>query len=565
MESIILLQNLSSLSLSKKIALDSDIVVSTLNNFTILPNIKFVSLYNLDKETFMFEHHSTIKEEFQELSIKEFENLSSKGIVGQSLNSGGVIFYPELLSRENKTYYVLIPLSCSFGTEYLILLVLDEHWMEDKESCIKFCELQSDFLTYALDNTFFSKENQNLKSEIGNLKHGQVVETYESQDDINTILNAIQAGVIIAFKETGAILKSNPMANKLIGTTHTELTNKPISNFLKQENNIANNHFESKLKDINGKSIDVLRKNIVTTIFGAEYLVESFIDITDQKVAQKVLERSKDELESLIKMRTSDLEYTINELESQISLRKKAEFTAESEKKYSELKTKFLLMVSHEFRTPLTIVRNNSEILKNHYDRLEKAEINKLTSRNLLVIDYLSMVLLNINKYEQVNEVKVTSAAGIKLIDVFRNKISSYNSFVDKPLNFDLNIPESLILQYSIESIAPIVENILDNVLRYSKDVVYAKITCEKVGNFHILSIEDKGIGIPETDISRVTEIFYRGENVGNIPGVGMGLALVKQILKIIGGELHIKSQLNIGTKVMIKIPIIQAEANLIT
>jgi PAS domain S-box-containing protein len=554
-----LLNKLSSLSMSKKVNFSTDDIVSTLNNFLTLLNVKYVSLFKLDYESFEFKLHHCIEETYYDTAKDDFEFLIDEGILAQALSGSQILVYPELYDEGISDNFVIIPLVCTYGTDYLIVISLTEHWKQYKQNSVRFCELQSDFIVYALDDAFYRNEIKNLKLELDNSKHQNIAEIYNKKEDVNAILNAIQAGVIIAFKETGAILQTNPMAEKMIGSTNANLLNKPIKDFLKQENNISNKHFESKLITSNGSTIDVLRKNTVTLIFDVEYIVESFIDITDQKEAQKVLEMSKTQLEELVKIRTKDLEKTILELEDQINLRVIAENIAENEKKYSDLKTKFFLMVSHEFRTPLTMIRNNTEIIKHHHEKLTKEGLQKSTSDMLYVIDYLSLVLLNMNNYQQFGQMNLeASSSQIRFKDLIQDKLKKISQFVSKPIDIEIDVPEDHILSYSIETISPIVENLMDNVVKYAKDTISAQVVYSTDGDNHIYMISDQGIGIPSKDIARVTEIFYRGSNTLHIPGVGMGLAIVSQIIKLLGGQFDIQSIENIGTNITVKIPILK-------
>ncbi len=535
---------------SKKKKFDMNTIIESISVFKSVSNFESLALFHMDKESFMY-----LPKHVDNISIEDandyFDYLSELGIVGQAINYDKILIFPELADENYPNNFAVVPISTSLGTDYIVVIKLNEHWKNFKESNLKIIEIQTQLLINAIELSIANEDSKKLKQELEDFKHGQVRDTYESREDINAILNAIQAGVIISNRFTGEILRTNPMADKLIGTSQKDLAGKYISEFLKQENSIANRHYESKLNNTQGEEIEIIRKNTIANIAGVDYLVESFVDITEQKEAQKILLRSKEDLESIVQTRTKDLANTIEQLEDEIKLRQVAETTAENEKKYSELKTKFLLMVSHEFRTPLTVARNNAEILKTYSQRLSIEQIVHHSSRILQTVDYLSTVMSNISNYEQLTNNQITNKS-IKIYDLIEERLSHFNKFLNKTIVFSNLVPKEIAVNLSTDVLSPIINNIIDNIITYSKEKVYGKVNYQEDAEHHILRFIDYGIGIPESDLKRVTEIFYRGSNVSNIPGVGMGLAVVKQTLNIINGELAIESEENEWTEVSI-------------
>jgi signal transduction histidine kinase len=103
--------------------------------------------------------------------------------------------------------------------------------------------------------------------------------------------------------------------------------------------------------------------------------------------------------------------------------------------------------------------------------------------------------------------------------------------------------------------------NLISNAIKYSPEGETIKVTTRAKEGIIELVVEDHGIGIPAKDVQRVRERFYRGSNVGAIPGTGVGLSLVEQIIDQHGGQLHIESEPSRGTKVRVTLPLESAAA----
>jgi PAS domain S-box-containing protein len=232
-------------------------------------------------------------------------------------------------------------------------------------------------------------------------------------------------------------------------------------------------------------------------------------------------------------------------------------------KELNDLKTRFVTVVSHEFRTPLATIRLAVEVLKNiitvkdkKIDKLERIE-NKL---NGIIIDVDRMTNL-------MADILTLGKVEASSVSLNRNKIE-INEFlkntVTKDLILDLNdrklvidlakrdcfcfVDENLMIQILI--------NLLNNAIKYSKfgDRIFirSKIVDQKV----IIEIEDEGIGISEEDVPYIFESFYRSKAVENITGTGLGMYIVKLFVEVNDGEVYLESKLNIGTKIILKLPL---------
>jgi PAS domain S-box-containing protein len=230
----------------------------------------------------------------------------------------------------------------------------------------------------------------------------------------------------------------------------------------------------------------------------------------------------------------------------------------EKEKELNELKSRFISMTSHEFRTPLSTILSSSELLE-HY-RHRWTEEKQLTHLRRIQIAVQRMA-------EMLNDVLVIGKAEvgkleykpiyIDLVAYCHQLLEDIKSHGNNHKIIDFNCQYQSIPCYMDEKLlSHILTNLLSNAIKYSlhADIVKFTLICQE-GKV-IFEIEDQGIGIPEADISRLFESFYRAGNVGNILGTGLGLAIVKKCVDIYQGEISFTSQVNVGTKFTVTLPL---------
>ncbi len=229
----------------------------------------------------------------------------------------------------------------------------------------------------------------------------------------------------------------------------------------------------------------------------------------------------------------------------------------EKEQELNELKSRFISMASHEFRTPLATILLSSDILNRYDDKISK-------DKKLQRINHIQTAVKKMTQLlDDVLVIGKGSAGRIEfkpfLLDiepVCRNLLeeisliagSKHNcNFICQPQNTLVEMDEKLIRQ--------ILTNLLSNAVKYSREegTVHLELHCET--NQTIFKIRDEGIGIPESDRSRLFEAFHRASNVGTISGTGLGLAIVKNAVDLHGGKITVDSILDVGTTFTVWIP----------
>jgi signal transduction histidine kinase len=252
----------------------------------------------------------------------------------------------------------------------------------------------------------------------------------------------------------------------------------------------------------------------------------------------------------------------IQAMVTDISERKRAEAemkrALEHERELSQLKSNFVSMVSHEFRTPLGIIQSSAEILDDYLDQLEPAERREQlrsiikNSRRMagLMEEVLVLGRLDAGRMQ-------FQPAPIDLAALCRRLVDEVQSTTDAqcPIEFfTAGLPEEA--QGDERLLRHILLNLLTNAVKYSEPgqrVGLHVCVCESCLEF---VVKDRGIGIPADEQARLFEAFHRGSNVGQRPGTGLGLVIVKRCVELHGGTIEIESEVGRGTTVTFWIPI---------
>ncbi|HEY9876724.1 MAG TPA: ATP-binding protein [Candidatus Obscuribacterales bacterium] len=237
----------------------------------------------------------------------------------------------------------------------------------------------------------------------------------------------------------------------------------------------------------------------------------------------------------------------------------------EKEKELNELRSNFITMASHQFRTPLAIILTSSDILKSYGSKLSEEKKLSHLDRIQLQINNMTQLLedvLFIGKAEsgriEFNPITINLELFCKeFLEELELTVNEKHSF-----NFEcygncsnIQMDEKLLRQ--------MLTNLLSNAIKYSPNggEISLNLICEN--EQAIFLIKDEGIGILPGEKQLLFEVFNRGSNVGNIPGTGLGLAIVKKAVELHGGSMAIESQLGAGTTFRVSVPKRQLECKI--
>ncbi|MAZ93611.1 MAG: hypothetical protein CMF58_04270 [Lentimicrobiaceae bacterium] len=229
----------------------------------------------------------------------------------------------------------------------------------------------------------------------------------------------------------------------------------------------------------------------------------------------------------------------------------------DKEKELRILKSKFISVASHEFRTPLATMMVAAEALSDYRDRMTPKQLDDRLAKIKRQIGYLNNIVddvLQLEKFRMDNE--LLSFAEGDIIEYMRSIIDEIDaSPVSSRIKKRYAI-KSLEMVFDKKLIYQIITNLISNSIKFSnksEDIIFEVETSNK---HLIISISDKGMGISELDQNNIFDPFYRSDNTSSITGSGLGLSIVKEAVEKLKGEIKLKSKLNEGTTFTVALPI---------
>jgi len=247
---------------------------------------------------------------------------------------------------------------------------------------------------------------------------------------------------------------------------------------------------------------------------------------------------------------------------NEISERKQAEAellkSLAREKELGQLKSNFVSMVSHEFRTPLGVIMSSAEILENYLDQLEpedrREQLQSIRKNTRRMADLMEEVLV----LGMVEAGKLDFKPAALDFECFcRRLVDELQSATNNKCPVQISTPEDAKDGFADERLLQhVFINLLSNAVKYSPAGSPVHFDVERDGDFAVCRIRDHGMGIPETDIERLFSAFYRGRNAGQVPGTGLGLTIVKRCVELHRGKIKVESAVGRGTTVTVRLPL---------
>lgn len=267
-------------------------------------------------------------------------------------------------------------------------------------------------------------------------------------------------------------------------------------------------------------------------------------------------------LQRQFRQRTAALAVVNATLREEVAVREKAQsdlaLALNHERELGELKSRFVTMVSHEFRTPLGIIMSAIELLRNYHERLSAEKRTELYHDIFSSTRHMAGLMEQMLVLGRVDAGTVSCKLAPCDLEILASKLtdeclSATNRkciitwTADGPLR-NAQADEALLRH--------IFSNLIHNAVKYSTDAGEVQFKMRREGDVAVFQVIDHGIGIPEEDQKHLFEAFQRGSNVGDIPGTGLGLVIVKRCVDLHGGTLHIESAVGQGTTFTVNLPL---------
>jgi signal transduction histidine kinase len=230
----------------------------------------------------------------------------------------------------------------------------------------------------------------------------------------------------------------------------------------------------------------------------------------------------------------------------------------ERERELGEMKSNFVSLVSHEFRTPLGVIMSATEVLQRYLDRLAPEKRARHLDMIFRSTKNLAALMDEVLVLGRVQDGRTQFRPGPVDLELLCRTISAEvvsASGAVCPVHWNARSP--LAGAVSDESLLrPILNNLLSNAVKYSEPGSPVDFDVEQRGTDAIFTVRDRGIGIPAEDRERIFQSFNRGGNVGDRPGTGLGLVIVERCVKLHGGQLRLESEPGQGTTVTVSLPV---------
>jgi PAS domain S-box-containing protein len=376
------------------------------------------------------------------------------------------------------------------------------------------------------------------------------------------IENAIDG--IITIDERGKIESINPAACSLFQFSPAEVIGKNVSVLMPSPDHERHDGYLARYQRTNdphiigiGREVKGLKKDGSVFPFRlgvseVQYLgrkvYAGFIhDLTREKTAEEKLRDYAAKLEELVEERTHSLKETVLALQE---AKEEVSISLEKEKELGQLKSRFVSMASHEFRTPLSAIQLSAVLIEKYSSQFDNPNITKHINKIKSAISNLTSILNDFLSLEKLEAGKVEPI-------YTRFDIVKFGEEITEEMQMIAKQNQLIVYQHTgIGSAASsdqallknCIINLIGNAIKYSGENTFIEFNTEISEKQLNVTIKDNGIGIPEPDQKHLFEAFFRAHNTGNIPGTGLGLNIVTRYTNLMNGKISFKSQVNKGT-----------------
>lgn len=408
-----------------------------------------------------------------------------------------------------------------------------------------------------------------------------------AQSHINSLFeNATEGFVVVNSK--GKIVLVNPSTCQMFGYKDVELIGQEVEilvpvRYRKGHEQLRDGFYRDPKNRIMGHGRDLygIKKNgenfpvevsLSTYIQDDERFVIAFIvDITHRKeIEQSMLQQQMElekvtgemrklnaELEAKVEERTIILKEALQRLEqSQQELSE----ALDKERQLNEIKSRFVSMASHEFRTPLSTVLSSASLLSKYTTTEEQEKRNRHIEKIKASVKHLNDLLEDFLSLGKLDEGKVgTQFHEFNLHELIQDTVDEMKGLLKKNQQIEYLHLGNETIESDKKLIKNILINLITNAIKFSEEGMSICVNSNVKNDVAVISVKDEGMGISDEDQKHLFSSFFRGKNVINIQGTGLGLHIVKRYLDLLNGEAGLKSELGKGTIVTITIPVKQS------
>ncbi len=392
-----------------------------------------------------------------------------------------------------------------------------------------------------------------------------------------SIWNHVNEGILISDR-SGKIVLANPRCAALFGYSEEELLAIEVDQLIpdaarsrhKQHRENYNQHPNNRSMGQN-MTLFGLKKDgsefpleISLSHYNSQgemFVIAFIIDVTerlkfqeDLQVMNKELLTLNENLERKVKERTLVLQEALNDLEkSQTELRE----GLLKEKELHEMKSRFVTMASHEFRTPLTTILSSVSLISKYITEEEQVHRDKHIQRIKNSVFSLTEILNDVLSLGKLDEGKVeVQLEEVNLCEVIQSIVNDMDLILKPNQEIEVNCPKDQKVKADITLLQRVIVNLLSNAIKFSFDETNILVEVKLEKNEVLVNISNQGIGIPEAEQEKLFDRFYRANNAANIQGTGLGLSIVKRCLELMNASVSFTSIENSTTTFTIHLPL---------
>jgi PAS domain S-box-containing protein len=390
---------------------------------------------------------------------------------------------------------------------------------------------------------------------------------------------------IIVVDERGSVILANRHAMRIFGYDQEGLVGLKVEDLI--PNRFRDNHRQYREKYTNhpqnrpmGTGIDLFARRKDGTEFPVEislghyqseegrFVIAFVIDVTQRKEIEQAMrqqqmamekvnreiEQLNDELERKVEQRTRQLKETLDELERS---RDELEQALSKEKELSDLKTRFVSMASHEFRTPLSTILSSASLVAKYTQAEEQNKRDKHIQRIRSAVSNLTDILNEFLSIGRIEEGRIQANFSAFNIREQAMLVSNEMQHILKPgqhIRYRHHGPEMVHLDLSL--VRNIFINLISNASKFSAEQMPIDVETFVDDKEVQVTVSDSGMGISEEDQKHLFERFFRGKNATNIQGTGLGLHIVFKYVELMNGKIDVQSELEKGTTFIIRFAI---------
>ncbi len=368
---------------------------------------------------------------------------------------------------------------------------------------------------------------------------------------------------IVMLTEKGIIESVNPFALNLFGYSTIELAGQAIEIFIPQRYHHKHSGYREKYShNPTSRPMGVGLDLFAIKKDGTEFPVEvslanyrdndrkgtiAFIsDITIRKKAEAEISAFKADLEKTVEQRTQELTNTLHQLEQS---KEDLALLLAKEKELGELKSRFVSMASHEFRTPLSTILSSAYLIEKYDTTEDQPKREKHLQRIISAVSMLTDTLDDFLSVGKIEEGKIQlRLTEFNLLELVANTTAEMQNNLkqSQQITYQHEGKDTVTMDASL--LKHILMNLISNAGKFSPEDGHIEVSTVNSENLVLLSVKDNGIGIPKEDQQRLMERFFRAANAVNIQGTGLGLHIVSKYAALMGGTIKCQSELGKGT-----------------